>query len=50
MSDEGRQFVTASSIGWYDANVVFGTDPEEARASADRTTAFSPLPVISAWD
>jgi uncharacterized protein YndB with AHSA1/START domain len=39
-SDEGRQFMTASSNGWYDANVAFGTDENEARASADRTTSF----------
>ena len=25
---------------WYEASVAFGTDPAEARAAADRTTAF----------
>jgi hypothetical protein len=39
-SDEGRQFLTASSEGWYEASVASGTDPAAARAAADRTTAF----------
>jgi uncharacterized protein YndB with AHSA1/START domain len=39
-SEESRRFMTASSDGWYEASVVFGTDPAVARAAADRTTAF----------
>lgn len=39
-SDEGRRFLTASSQAWYEANVVSGTDPAQARAAAIRTTAF----------
>jgi uncharacterized protein YndB with AHSA1/START domain len=39
-SKEGLRFLAASSDAWYDASVAFGTDPAEARAAADRTTAF----------
>jgi hypothetical protein len=39
-SQEGRRFLTASSDASYEASVVFGTDPAEARAAADRTAAF----------
>ena len=39
-SDEGKQFMTASGNGWYEANVAFGTNPDEARTAADSTTAF----------
>jgi uncharacterized protein YndB with AHSA1/START domain len=39
VSDEGRAFVTAASDAWYEASVAAGTDPAEARAAADRTTA-----------
>jgi hypothetical protein len=39
-SPEGHRFLTASSDAWYAASVAFGTDPAEARAAADRTTAF----------
>jgi uncharacterized protein YndB with AHSA1/START domain len=39
-SEEGRRFLTASSEGWYSASVASGTDPADARAAADRTTAF----------
>ncbi|HTX84759.1 MAG TPA: SRPBCC family protein [Streptosporangiaceae bacterium] len=39
-SDEGRRFLTASSNAWYEASVAFGTSAAEARAAADRTTAF----------
>jgi uncharacterized protein YndB with AHSA1/START domain len=39
-SREGRQFVSLSSQGWCDASVAAGTDSAEARAAADRTTAF----------
>lgn len=40
LSPEGVDFVTQSSNLWYEANVAAGTDPEAARAAADRTTAF----------
>jgi uncharacterized protein YndB with AHSA1/START domain len=40
MSGEGREFLAASSDAWYEASVASGTDPAEARAAADRTTAF----------
>ncbi|MGN9776962.1 SRPBCC family protein [Micromonospora sp. H33] len=39
-SDEGRRFVAFSSERWRDASVADGTDEAEARAAADRTTAF----------
>lgn len=39
-SEEGRRFLTASSDAWCEASVAFGTDPAEARAAANRTTAF----------
>ncbi|WP_341715890.1 SRPBCC family protein [Micromonospora sp. FIMYZ51] len=39
-SAAGRAFVAASSEGWFEASVAAGTDPDEARAAADRTTAF----------
>jgi len=39
-SAQGRQFLTASSQGWCAASVAAGTDPAQARAAADRTTAF----------
>jgi uncharacterized protein YndB with AHSA1/START domain len=39
-SEEGRRFLAASSDAWYDASVASGTDLAEARAAADRTTAF----------
>jgi uncharacterized protein YndB with AHSA1/START domain len=38
-SDEGRSFVNLSSAAWCDASIAAGTDPEAARAAADRTTA-----------
>jgi hypothetical protein len=38
-SAEGRQFVSLSSIRWYDASVAAGTDPVVALAAAERTTA-----------
>ena len=40
VSQDGRRFLTASSEAWYEASVASGTDPAEARAAADRTTAF----------
>ncbi len=39
MSEDGKRFVTLSSDAWYEASVAAGTDPAEARAAADRTTA-----------
>lgn len=39
-SDEGKQFQRSSSERWRQASVESGTDPEKARASAERTTAF----------
>jgi uncharacterized protein YndB with AHSA1/START domain len=38
-SEPGRRLITLSSEGWHEANVAAGTDPTEARAAADRTTA-----------
>jgi uncharacterized protein YndB with AHSA1/START domain len=38
-SDDGRRFVVLSSERWRDASIAAGTDPDEARAAADRTTA-----------
>lgn len=40
VSDEGRQFVAASSDRWCEASIAAGAKPEEARAAAERTTAF----------
>ena len=37
-SDEGRTFSTLSSEGWGEASIAAGTDPDEARAAAQRTT------------
>jgi len=39
-SPEGRRFMTESSDAWRAASVDAGTDPADARAAADRTTAF----------
>jgi uncharacterized protein YndB with AHSA1/START domain len=39
-SDEGHRFLTASSDAWCEASMAAGTDRTEARAAADRTTAF----------
>lgn len=39
-SPEGRRFMAESSDAWCAASVEAGTDPADARASADRTTAF----------
>ncbi len=38
-SDEGREFMTASSLRWRDASIAAGTDPAVATAAAERTTA-----------
>jgi len=40
VSEEGRRFLAASSDAWCEASVASGTGPAEARAAADRTTAF----------
>ncbi|HSK92130.1 MAG TPA: SRPBCC family protein [Euzebyales bacterium] len=39
-SDEGRRFAGLSSEQWAEASVAAGTDPAEARAAQERTTAF----------
>jgi uncharacterized protein YndB with AHSA1/START domain len=39
-SEDGKRFIALSSDGWRDASIAAGTDPEMARASARRTTAF----------
>ena len=39
MSDAGREFLTSSSLRWQDANIDAGTDPDVAKAAAERTTA-----------
>jgi uncharacterized protein YndB with AHSA1/START domain len=39
-SADGHRFLSASSDAWYEASVASGTDPAQARAAADRTTAF----------
>ena len=38
-SDEGKAFMTTSSEAWRQADVAFGTDPDEAAAAAARCTA-----------
>ncbi len=40
VSEEGRAFYGASSAAWRDASIAAGTDPAEAEAAAQRTTAF----------
>jgi uncharacterized protein YndB with AHSA1/START domain len=40
MTEEARQFKTLSSERWRDVSIAAGTDPAEAQAAADRTTAF----------
>jgi uncharacterized protein YndB with AHSA1/START domain len=39
-SAEGKQFITLSSERWGEASRLAGTDAGEARAAAERTTAF----------
>ncbi|GIJ78878.1 Uncharacterized conserved protein YndB, AHSA1/START domain [Micromonospora phaseoli] len=39
-SESSRQFMAASSERWYEVNLAAGTSADEARAAADRTTAF----------
>ena len=38
--EEGRAFMSRSSDDWCEASIADGTDPDEARAAAERTTAF----------
>jgi uncharacterized protein YndB with AHSA1/START domain len=38
-SPEGLRFITAASTAWGEASTAAGTDPEAARAAAERTTA-----------
>jgi uncharacterized protein YndB with AHSA1/START domain len=38
-SDEGKAFMTTSSEAWRQADVAFGTDPDDAAAAAARCTA-----------
>ena len=40
LSDNGKAYSTAASQRWGDASIALGTEPEQARAAADRTTAF----------
>lgn len=39
-SADGRRFIAEVSQRWREASVAAGTDPDEARAAADRVTAF----------
>ena len=39
-SEEGRAFFRLASERWAEASIAAGTDPEEARAAAGRTTDF----------
>ena len=39
-SQEGRAFIVGSSEAWGQAAVAAGTEPDDARAAASRTTAF----------
>ena len=39
-SEDGREFIHGSSEGWRLAQVEAGTEPEAARAAAERTAAF----------
>ena len=38
--EEGRAFMSRSSLEWCDASIAAGEDPDSARAAAERTTAF----------
>lgn len=40
VSDEGKEFARRASEDWCRASIAAGTDPEAARAAAERTTAF----------
>jgi uncharacterized protein YndB with AHSA1/START domain len=39
-TDDGRRLFRLASEGWAEASIAAGTDPEEARAAAGRTTDF----------
>ena len=39
-SSDGRSFIAGSSEAWGEASVAAGTEPQAARAAAERTTAF----------
>jgi uncharacterized protein YndB with AHSA1/START domain len=39
-SAEAQHFISLSSAAWRDASIAAGTDPDLARAAAERTTAF----------
>jgi uncharacterized protein YndB with AHSA1/START domain len=39
-SEEGKQFIALSSEAWREASIAAGTEPQDARAAALRTTAF----------
>lgn len=39
-SDEGKDFISKSSIAWAEASILAGADAEVTKAAADRTTAF----------
>jgi len=39
-SENGKAYIGASSEGWRDASVAFGTDPAAAKEAADRTFGF----------
>ena len=39
-SDEGREYARQSSERWAEASIAAGTDPDEARTAAARTTDF----------
>jgi uncharacterized protein YndB with AHSA1/START domain len=46
-SDEGKQYITLSSEAWREASVAAATEPHQARAAAERTTAFyTGVPVL----
>lgn len=40
MSENGKEYAIASSELWGEASIALGTEPEQARAAAGRTTAF----------
>lgn len=39
-SENGKAYIGASSEGWREASVAFGTDPSAAKEAADRTYGF----------
>ena len=47
-SAEGRQFIARCADRWYEADVAGGTDPDRARAAADRTVAAYTAPPTDA--